>query len=84
MTEKTSLPQNLTQLPVRWTDLEAVTKRINGHVSPKFKGLGSDATLLRAMGIRGFKHVQPSVPDQRVFIHVQTKNKHPHSTKKHK
>ena len=79
MTEKTGLYPNLTPYPVHRTDLETVTKLINGHVPPKFKERGSDAT-----GIRSAKHIQPSVPNKRVFIHIQTKNKHPHSTKKHK
>jgi hypothetical protein len=56
----------------------------DGTTPMKFKGLGIGTSLLRALETRGRGRGQPAVPDQRVFIHVQTKNKHPHSTKKHK
>jgi hypothetical protein len=81
MPEKTNLRPNSSLLSVRGLDLETVTKFVNGHLASKFKGLENATALLR---IRQREHVQSSVPDQRVFIHVQRKNKHPHSTKKHK
>jgi hypothetical protein len=81
MSEKTNPHQNLTLHPI---DLESVTKLINGHFPPKFKGLGVNAALLHVTRVRGRGRFQLSAPDQRVFIHIQTKNKHPHSTKKHK
>jgi len=84
MTEKTNLHPNLTLHPVRWTDLEAVTKLIHEHFPPKIKGTGVDESLLRAMGIRAHERAQPPAFDLRMVVRIQRKNKHPHSTKKHK
>jgi hypothetical protein len=64
----------------RWIDLDAVTRLVGRNIPLKFKGFGTGASLLCSSRER----VHPSAPDQRAFIHIQTKNKHPHSTKKHK
>ena len=50
-------------------------------LSRRRQGLWNDASLLR---IRAREHVQPSVSDLRMVVRIQRKNKHPHSTKKHK
>ena len=63
------------------TDLRTVIKPDNGHVVSKLTGIWNDANLLRT---RSREHVQPSVSDLRMVIRVHRKNKHPHSTKKHK
>ncbi len=60
----------------RTVDPKAVTKPAIGNVSPK--GMAFDA----GRWLRDQLHL--SEFDQRTFIHIQTKNKHPHSTKKHK
>ena len=63
------------------TDLMTVIKPDNGHVIPKTAGIWNDENLLK---IRTREHVQPSVSDLRMVVRIQRKNKHPHSTKKHK
>jgi hypothetical protein len=63
------------------SDLRTVIKPDNGHVLPKFAGIWNDANLLR---IRACQHIQPSASDLRMVVRIQRKNKHPHSTKKHK
>lgn len=60
--------QKLYSLPARWMDSDLVRKLTNESISKKIRKFG----------------VGNSPLDQRMFIHVQTKNKHPHSTKKHK
>jgi hypothetical protein len=84
MTEKTNLHPNLNLLPVYETDLETVSKLIHEHIPPKIKGTGVDAALLPVMGIGAHKRVQSPTPDLRMVVRIQRKNKHPHSTKKHK
>jgi hypothetical protein len=61
-------------------DLRTVIKPNNGHIVSKFTGIWNDANLLRITR----EHVQPSVSNLRMVVRVQRKNKHPHSTKKHK
>lgn len=56
----------------------------DGSIHSKARELGADASLLRATEVHRREHVQPSAPDLRGLVRVQTKNKHPHSTKKHK
>ena len=56
----------------------------DGCIRPKVKAQDIGASLLKAIGIPGRGRFRLPVHDKRVFIHVQTKNKHPHSTKKHK
>ena len=63
------------------TDLKIVIKPDNGHVLPQATGIWNDASLSR---IRAREQVQPSVSDLRMVVRIQRKNKHPHSTKKHK
>jgi hypothetical protein len=63
------------------SDLLTVIKPDNGHIVSKLTGLWNDASLSL---IRAREHVQPSVSDLRMVVRVQRKNKHPHSTKKHK
>ncbi len=43
--------------------------------------LWGDTSLSR---VRARERLQPSAPDLRVIVRAQRKNKHPHSTKKHK
>ena len=62
-------------------DLRTVIKPDNGHIVSKLTGIWNDASLSR---IRSREHVQPSVSDLRMVVRIQRKNKHPHSTKKHK
>jgi hypothetical protein len=80
MTEKTNLHPSLKLNPVYEIDMDTVTKLIHEHIAPKIKGTGVDATLLR--GTR--KRIQSPAPDLRMVVRIQRKNKHPHSTKKHK
>jgi hypothetical protein len=64
-----------------------MTEKTNLHHNsnmPKIKRTDSDADLLRLMGIGARKRVQPPTPDLRMVVRIQRKNKHPHSTKKHK
>ncbi len=63
------------------TDLRNVIKPDNKYIVSKLTGIWNDANLLR---IRARKRIQPSVSDLRMVVRVQRKNKHPHSTKKHK
>jgi len=63
------------------TDLRTVIKSDNGHTLPQATGLWNDASLLST---RPHRHVQPSASDLRMVVRIQRKNKHPHSTKKHK
>jgi hypothetical protein len=65
------------------TDLRTVIKPDNGHIVSKLTGIWNDANLLY---ICSREHVQPSVSDLRMVVpqRVHRKNKHPHSTKKHK
>lgn len=63
------------------TDLMTVIKPDNGHALPQVAGLWNNETLQK---VRTRGHVQPSVPDLRMVVRTQRKNKHPHSTKKHK
>jgi len=83
MNEKINLNPDLTLESSRWVNLEDVTKLINRHILPKFKG-SDDTDTLRAMKINGRVRIQPSVSDLRMVVRTQRKNKHPHSTKKHK
>jgi hypothetical protein len=82
MTNETHLDSTLSLRPVQWADLNAVAKLVNEQMPVKNKGYGVNAAMLSAMETR--ERIQLSAADQRVFIRVQTKNKHPHSTKKHK
>jgi hypothetical protein len=75
MTEKTNLAS---------TPRDDCALSVNECVHPKFKGVGISESLLRVLKIRSRGRDQLSASEQRVFIHIQTKNKHPHSTKKHK
>jgi len=61
------------------SDLLTVIKPDHGHAFPQTAGLwnGSSPFHIR-------EHVQPSVSDLRMVVRIQRKNKHPHSTKKHK
>lgn len=61
-------------------NLRTVIKPDNGHIVSKLTGVWNDANLLRITD----EHAQPSVSDLRMVVRVQRKNKHPHSTKKHK
>jgi hypothetical protein len=61
-------------------DLRTVIKPDNGHIVSKLTGIWNDVNLLRIT----HEHAQPSVSDLRMVVRVQRKNKHPHSTKKHK
>ncbi len=63
------------------TDLRTVIKPDNRYIVSKLTGIWNDANLLR---IRARERIQPSVSDLRMVVRVQRKNKHPHSTKKHK
>jgi len=63
------------------SDLRTVIKPDNGHALPQTAGLWNDASLSL---LRTREHIQPSVSDLRMVVRVQRKNKHPHSTKKHK
>ena len=76
----TTLSANLNMHSVHEIDMETVTKLIHEHIPPKTMGTGVDATLLRSAR----KRVQSPTPDLRVVVRIQRKNKHPHSTKKHK
>jgi hypothetical protein len=80
----TTLSANLKMHPVYEIDLETVTKLIHEHTPQKIKGTGVDTDLLRMMGISARKRVQSPTPDLRMVVRIQRKNKHPHSTKKHK
>jgi hypothetical protein len=75
MTNETHLDPSLSLRPVQRAYLNAVTKLAKEQM---------ELVLLRAMEIRRRERDQLSASGQRVFIRVQTKNKHPHSTKKHK
>jgi hypothetical protein len=79
MAENSSASITLPSTTLR-TDMELV----NGHIPNKIKGTGIDAALLRIMDTRVREHVQPSASDLRMVVRIQRKNKHPHSTKKHK
>ena len=83
MAEKINLEPGLTLRPSHWVNLESMTKLINGHIFPKFKG-SDDADTLLTMKIGRNERVLPSTPDLRMVVRIQRKNKHPHSTKKHK
>jgi len=63
------------------SDVQTVIKPDHGHALPQAAGLWNDASLSL---IRSREHVQPSVSDLRMVVRIQRKNKHPHSTKKHK
>jgi hypothetical protein len=63
------------------TDLRTVIKPDNKYIVSKLTGIWNDANLLR---IRARERIQTSVSDLRMVVRVQRKNKHPHSTKKHK
>jgi hypothetical protein len=78
MAEKINFdPRILTTLD---SDLRTVIKPDNGHIVSNLTGIWNDVNLLR---IRR-EYVQPSVSDLRMVVRIQRKNKHPHSTKKHK
>jgi hypothetical protein len=62
-------------------DLRTVIKPDNGNIVSKLTGIGSDANLL---SMRTRQRIQPSASDLRMVVRIQRKNKHPHSTKKHK
>jgi hypothetical protein len=70
-----------TNLDALNTNLMTVIKPDNGHIVSMLKGIWNDADL---SNIRAREHVQPSVSDLRMVVRIQRKNKHPHSTKKHK
>jgi hypothetical protein len=63
------------------SDVLTVIKPDHGQALPQAAGLWNDASLSL---IRAREHVQPSVSDLRMVVRIQRKNKHPHSTKKHK
>jgi hypothetical protein len=63
------------------TGLRIVIKPDNGRIVSKLTGIWNDENLLR---IRSSEHAQPSVSDLRMVARIQRRNKHPHSTKKHK
>jgi hypothetical protein len=84
MTNETHLDSSLSLNPVRQADFNAVTKLINNQMLLRIKGFGVDADLLHEMEIRNRGRDQLAKPKQRVIVRFQTKNKHPHSTKKHK
>lgn len=63
-------------------NINALPESIDRYIHPKHKGL--DDETLWAMNIRGRRHIQPTPFDLRMFVRIQRKNKHPHSTKKHK
>ena len=62
-------------------DVRTVVKPDIGSILPNVAGVWNDESLIK---IRTRGHVQPSVPDLRMVVRIQRKNKHPHSTKKHK
>jgi|GEM_PF-6372206 len=62
-------------------ELRTVIKPDNGHVVSKRTGIWNDADLA---GIRAREQAHPPVSDLRTVVRIQRKNKHPHSTKKHK
>ncbi len=79
MTNETHLDSSLSLRPVQWADAEAVAKLIKNGAPPKFKGLGVDVVEFRRR-----ERIQPTASDLRAVVRIQIKNKHPHSTKKHK
>jgi hypothetical protein len=79
MTEKIDI-ESYTH-PVCEINLNAVTKLDDQSIPSRFS---IDTSSLRAIKIHSRGCAHPAILDQRAFIHVQTKNKHPHSTKKHK
>lgn len=83
MAKKTNPNPGLTLELHRWVDLGSVAKFMNGHHPPKFKG-SDDSDMLQAMKIGRGDRAQPPVSDLRMVVRFQRKNKHPHSTKKHK
>jgi hypothetical protein len=83
MAKKTNLNPDLTLGINRLVNLGSVTKLINGYILPKFKG-SDDSDMLQAMKNGRGERIQPSVSDLRMVVRFQRKNKHPHSTKKHK
>jgi hypothetical protein len=83
MTEKEKLNSGLTLEPSRWVSLESVTKFINRHIPPKIK-MGDDSEMLWAVKTGRREHAHPQASDLRMVVRIQRKNKHPHSTKKHK
>lgn len=56
----------------------------NVCILSKVERPGVGPSLQRTVGIRSHAHAQLPSPNQRMSIRVQRKNKHPHSTKKHK
>jgi hypothetical protein len=62
-------------------DLLTVVKPNHGRTLPQVAGLWNDASLSL---IRAGEHAQPAATDLRMVVRIQRKNKHPHSTKKHK
>jgi hypothetical protein len=63
------------------SDLRTVIKPDHGHTVPQTAGLWNDASLSL---IRDREHTRPPISDLRMVVRLQRKNKHPHSTKKHK
>jgi hypothetical protein len=63
------------------SDLRTVIKPGDGNIVPNLIGVWSDTNLLCT---RAREHIRPPVSDLRMVVRVQRKNKHPHSTKKHK
>lgn len=79
MTDETHLDSSLSLHPVQWADVEAVAKLIKNGAPPKFKGFGVDVVEFHRR-----ERIQPAASDLRAVVRIQIKNKHPHSTKKHK
>ena len=78
MMQKINLDPNPLELSTiaHTVDPKPVTKPAVGNISPKGRAFDAGRWLRGQLNLSGF--------DQRTFIHIQTKNKHPHSTKKHK
>ena len=79
MRNKTHLDSSLSLEPVQWADAEAVAKLIKDGAPPKFKEFGVDVVEFRPR-----ERIQTTASDLRAVVRIQIKNKHPHSTKKHK
>jgi hypothetical protein len=56
----------------------------NVSIRSKVERLGVGSSLQCMVKIRSRAHAQLPSPSQQTSIRIQRKNKHPHSTKKHK
>jgi hypothetical protein len=79
MRNKTHLVPRLSLGTVQWADAEAVAKLIEAGAPPKLKEFGVDVVEFRRR-----ERIQTTASDLRAVVRIQIKNKHPHSTKKHK